>query len=114
MGLAHKDIRPQNVLFTDDYRHIKYAPIGIFPNDEDAIFKKIKGIQTYLAPEYSGTSNLNNINWAKNDVYASGLTVLDGMTLETTTSDHSLDSGRLNKARNNYSHFLFMIVEGMV
>jgi hypothetical protein len=54
------------------------------------------------------------VNWAKNDVYASGLTVLDGMTLQMTTSDHFLDTSRLNQAKSNYSHFLFMVLDGML
>ena len=82
LNKAHRDIRPLNVLYSEDFKQIKFAPIGTFPSDLNALQKRNRGVVTYLAPENQSITNQNsNINWSKNDIYASGLTLLDGMTL---------------------------------
>lgn len=61
-GLAHTDIRPNNVLVTQNDL-IRFAPAGLFPLDINGYKKFIYLNDTpYLAPE-NMDYNIKNIDW---------------------------------------------------
>lgn len=50
--MSHKDIRPDNILLSEKFDHLKFAPVGTFPGDLNAIEKKKFLDETvYLPPE---------------------------------------------------------------
>jgi serine/threonine protein kinase len=70
-GVNHLDLRPENIIISDD-KSIKLVGFGI----RKQIGKKVKGIQTYLAPEITEGNSFNS----KADIWSLGVIMYNLMT----------------------------------
>lgn len=79
-GLTHRDIKPHNILFTDD-GEVKIADFGIAKSDESTLETTvgvILGSPAYLSPEQAVGETVT----PKTDIYALGVTAYQILTGE--------------------------------
>ncbi|CAI2378717.1 unnamed protein product [Moneuplotes crassus] len=84
LGYAHLDIKPQNILFDENY-NIRLADFGTIEEDvrQDGLCCWKKGTDSFMAPEIKNMKKLQKpYNMYKADVYSLGMTLLIMLTMK--------------------------------
>lgn len=74
--VVHRDLKPQNVLVTDNGQHIKLIDFGLADSDNYAELKQAAGTLRYISPEQMD----GGLPDVRNDIYSLGV-ILDEMRL---------------------------------
>lgn len=109
LGLAHLDIKPQNILFDKNF-NIKIADFGTIEEDinGDGLTLWRKGTESYMAPELKDQhKKIEPYNMYKADIYSLGVTLYVMLTCELpsnfeneeifTSSTHEYISNKYSK-----------------
>lgn len=67
--IAHRDIKPNNIMITSNGQNVKIIDFGLADTDVHAILKQPAGTEQYMAPEQATTSKPD----VRNDIYSLGL-----------------------------------------
>ena len=91
LGIVHKDIKPENLLISDDRRRLKIIDFSVSKKGEWHLapgIHPIKGTKHYMAPEifspYINNKSTSEYSPIKADVFSLGLTFYKMATLERT------------------------------
>lgn len=81
MGVAHRDIKPQNILINPQTNQIKYIDFGLSCDQESCPFKTLAGTPMYIAPEVLFNRVVPGLLiFQKGDIWSLGLTIFDLIT----------------------------------
>ncbi|CAI7925164.1 unnamed protein product [Closterium sp. NIES-53] len=91
--IVHRDIKPCNVLLTEDYQ-VKIADFGLIRSlqegaEQDGTFTRVAGTRGYLDPEYMTCEKLSTAS----DVYSYGVLLLEMVTGRPATESDPNDQG---------------------
>ena len=68
-GIAHRDLKPTNIIITGNGRHVKLIDFGLADTDSHAILKQPAGTPDYMSPEQRQTAVADG----RNDIYSLGI-----------------------------------------
>jgi serine/threonine protein kinase len=79
LGAAHRDIKPDNIMVSQDYQNIKYIDFGLSCFEDKCTTSSVTGTYIYMAPEIVdgriATFNLNDLQ--KSDIWSLGATLFE-------------------------------------
>lgn len=74
-GIIHKDLKPSNIMLTDDGQSVAIIDFGISSiRDSDAT---VVVTRTGMTPEYSAPETFRNVFLAESDYYSLGITIFE-------------------------------------
>ena len=91
-GIIHKDIKPANLMISDDGMHIHIIDFGISSAKDGGVSVLIT--KTGMSPEYCAPETFNNVWVEESDYYSLGITLFE-LFKGHTPYDSSLNKGEL-------------------
>lgn len=67
-NMVHRDLKPQNILVTNNGNYVKLIDFGLADTDSHAVFKQPAGSKGYISPEQLEV----NVADVRNDIYSLG------------------------------------------
>ena len=74
-GIIHKDIKPANLMISNDGKHIHIIDFGISSAKDDGV--SILITKTGMSPEYCAPETFNNVWVEESDFYSFGITLFE-------------------------------------
>ena len=74
-GIIHKDIKPSNLMWTDDHRKVAIIDFGISSVTQNG--NTVLVTKTGMTPEYSAPETFRNLFLEESDYYSFGITVFE-------------------------------------
>lgn len=71
--VVHRDLKPQNILITDNGHNLKIIDFGLADADNYAVLKQPAGTPSYMSPEQKTTNKPD----VRNDIYSLGVILRD-------------------------------------
>jgi serine/threonine protein kinase/flagellar biosynthesis GTPase FlhF len=74
-GIIHKDIKPANLMISNDGKHVHIIDFGISSAKDDGV--SILITKTGMSPEYCAPETFNNVWVEESDFYSFGITIFE-------------------------------------
>ena len=103
-GIIHKDIKPANLMISNDGRHIHIIDFGISSAKDDGV--SILITKTGMSPEYCAPETFNNVWVEESDFYSLGITLFElfkGHTPYKNSSDRGELAANASIQKINFS-----------
>ncbi len=92
-NILHKDIKPSNLMLSDDGKNVLIIDFGISSSFEAG--QSVLVTKTGMSPEYSAPETFNNVFLKESDYYSLGITLYELVTGSTPFSNSSFSSDEL-------------------